>query len=600
MPLTGELEHLPIVDVVQLIHSTRKSGTLNVYSRRGEAQLVFDNGYIVGASHVNDKIRIGQILLESEIITQEELDKALQIQESAGDERKPLIATLIDHCDLSKETAYKGLEKLIEMTVVDMISWTRGIFSLDVDKISVTDDYRYLPSQLQQVTLDTQMVLMDALRIFDEKVHAGEIQIVDEPLEEQPQLLEEEVENDQEENEAGDVVLSEDILGLADLDKIERKKPRVFKSLEAFDPTEIHRQVVNKALPELTPAQSDELVNFLAEVALPTFDDEDVTSTTQSQAIILYTQDEFIQHAIITVCKREGILVFTTEDASNLDPLIEKALSNLLEPILVFGCPLAEKTGFDKETIIRLRKAKMAKYDQLSVIQLCSPLDYEFSLQSLNDGIRAVFPKPYFSERQETYASDAINFLNSFQRYIRGCFNAERRQHFARLRNSLSGLRLLTKAPDISLSVLQFVSESFERTLTLIVAKSELIVERSIGIKGEKGLGPAAPWGARLPLPNASTIATAIADQKTYFGPAKDPFFAEQLFPLIGAPQDSTILLLPLQSNDKTITLTYADFGAQSAKHVPIDFLEFFASQAALSMENALFRKQMNKTSDRP
>ena len=45
------------------------------------------------------------------------------------------------------------------------------------------DDYKYLPQDLQNINLDTQMMLMDALRIFDEKVHAGEIEILDEPYE---------------------------------------------------------------------------------------------------------------------------------------------------------------------------------------------------------------------------------------------------------------------------------------------------------------------------------------------------------------------------------------------------------------------------------
>ncbi len=113
----------------------------------------------------------------------------------------------------------------------------------------------------------------------------------------------------------------------------------------------------------------------------------------------------------------------------------------------------------------------MAQYPQISILQLCSPLDFSFSLQSLNDGVRAVFPMPYFVERPETFSDDMIAFLSSFQSYIRGCFNEERRLQFAKLRNSLSGLRLLRKAPDISLLVLQFVAEIFDRSLTLIVDK---------------------------------------------------------------------------------------------------------------------------------
>ena len=48
MSFTGDLEHLSIVDVIQLLHATRKSGTLVVQGRKGESQLVFKDGYIYG------------------------------------------------------------------------------------------------------------------------------------------------------------------------------------------------------------------------------------------------------------------------------------------------------------------------------------------------------------------------------------------------------------------------------------------------------------------------------------------------------------------------------------------------------------------------
>ena len=599
MPLTGELEHLPIVDVIQLIHSTRKSGTLNVYSRKGEGQLVFNNGYIVSATHSSEKLKIGKILLESNIIGQDDLDKALGIQELSEQDRKPLIATLLEHCGLSKDAAFKALETLIEMTVVEMICWTRGIFTLDIDEVNVSDDYRYLPKQLQTVTLDTQMVLMDALRIFDEKVHSGEIQLSDEPLVENPLEQFDEVKEigQAEENDAEEVLVSEDLLGLADLDKLERRKPYVFKGLEAFDPSDIHRQVIDETLPDIPDEGKEKLVGFLSGISTTYLGDNGLsTATSKSQAVIIYTCDEFLQHAIMTVCKKEGILVFVTAEQQELDNLIERALLKYLEPILVFGSPVNAAAGFSKNSLIEVRSLIMLQYPQISIIQLASPLDFSFSLQSLNDGARAVFPMPYLSEREETFAEDMINFLNTFQVYIRGCFNEARRLQFAKLRNSLSGLRLLRKAPDISLLVLQFISELFDRTLTLIVDKNELIAERNVGVVADREQGPAAPMKFRLPIRKESIFHEMINSGQSFLGKPEDSTFTDLLYPEIGAPTDDTILLLPLKSNDRVITITYADFGHHAAKKVSLDFLEFFVGQAGLAMENALFRKQLNRS----
>ena len=602
MPLTGELEHLPIVDVIQLIHSTRKSGTLNVYSRKGEGQLVFNNGYIVSATHSSEKLKIGKILLESQIIQQADLDKALGIQELSASDRKPLIATLLEHCGLSKDAAFKALETLIEMTVVEMICWTKGIFTLDIDEINVADDYRYLPKQLQTVTLDTQMVLMDALRIFDEKVHSGEIKLSDEPMLENPlehyDDYDDIEEPNQEEGHTGDgIEVSEDLLGLADLDKIERKKPHVFKGLEAFDPADIHRQVIHKSLADIPEEGKEKLVSFLTSISTNyQLEEGSPVSVTKSQAVIIYTCDEFLQHAIMTVCKKEGILVFVTSVRHELDNLIDRALFKYLEPILVFGSPVANVDGFSKGQIVDVRSQKMAQYPQISIIQLASPLDFTFSLQSLNDGTRAVLPMPYFSEREETFADDMINFLNTFQVYIRGCFNEERRQQFAKLRNGLSGLRLLRKAPDISLLVLQFVSELFERSLTLIIDKTEMIAERSVGILSDKENGPAAPMKFRIPIRKDSVFRDIINSGESFLGSPDDGTFDDLIYPEIGAPADKTILLLPLKSNDRIITITYADFGKRAASQVSLDFLEFFVGQAGIAMENALFRKQLDSS----
>ena len=95
MAFTGDLEHLHIVDIIQLLHTTRKSGTFSVRNK-GESRIIFSNGFIVGASHLNNSVRIGTVLVRMNAVTQKDLEKALALQKSAGKDRKPLIATLIN------------------------------------------------------------------------------------------------------------------------------------------------------------------------------------------------------------------------------------------------------------------------------------------------------------------------------------------------------------------------------------------------------------------------------------------------------------------------------------------------------------------------
>ena len=133
MAFNGELQHLPIVDIIQLLHATKKSGTLAVSGEKGECRLVFSEGLIVGANYLNGKVRIGRVLTRLKAISLEDLDAALKAQEEAVEERKPLMATLMAMGKLNQEDAYRALRKLVEMTVIELIGWKAGTFSLDTE-----------------------------------------------------------------------------------------------------------------------------------------------------------------------------------------------------------------------------------------------------------------------------------------------------------------------------------------------------------------------------------------------------------------------------------------------------------------------------------
>jgi len=229
MSFSGDLEYLSIVDVIQLLHSTRKTGTLKIVGRKGEISLAFNDGYINGASHYDTGTRTGTILIEAGVISQDDLNRALAIQAQAGPNRRPLIATLLENNLVAKDDAYRGLETLIELSIVEILTWKKGSFALEPDTQQICDEFRYFPEKLQEeLNLPTEHVLMDALRIYDEKKRDG--LIVDEEL------------HDEEPAPAtaapgtSDLTISADDLGLGDLDAIRRKKPTFHEALRD-DPT---------------------------------------------------------------------------------------------------------------------------------------------------------------------------------------------------------------------------------------------------------------------------------------------------------------------------------------------------------------------------
>jgi hypothetical protein len=165
MAFTGDLEHLHIVDIIQLLHTTRKSGLFSVKGTKGESRIVFSSGFIVGANHIDNSVRIGTVLVKSGAITIDDLKQAMGVTKDAVKNPVPLMATLIQMGKLKREDALRGLKKLVEMTIVELMSWTQGQFTFDTETIPV-----YSSGDVEQdVGVDAQMVLMDALRIFDER-----------------------------------------------------------------------------------------------------------------------------------------------------------------------------------------------------------------------------------------------------------------------------------------------------------------------------------------------------------------------------------------------------------------------------------------------
>ncbi len=586
MSFTGDLEHLPIVDVVQLLHSTRKSGILRVMCHKGESQLVFKDGYFVSANHLNNRIKIGKILVDLKVITPEILEQALQAQKEAGSNQKPLIITLIDKGLVNEKDAYKGLEQLIEMTVVEILTWKKGTFTLDVLPETVTDEYIYYSGKLDgEIKIDTQRILMDALRIIDEKVRDGEL--VEEESTEEYEVLPE---------EAGYVdegaSLSLDDLGLADIDQLKSKVPEVFTVLEDRDPGKNLRMELDKIATDLPGQVREALALFFEEYPdSSTVPDKPAHQEGLAQSILFFSADELYKFSLTIVCKKAGILVFATNDQENLDPIIDQSLAKNSLPLLVLDAPDKSDDNFSSEKIAALRRQVKEKYPQISVIQLAAPVDHAFVLNSYSDGAIAVLPKP----SRSSGSAETIRFLQAFQSYARR-YAAEREISLTwELRKCIKALRGSRNAPDVASALLHFTARIFERSLTLIVRESELIAEKGIGIKAEKAQGSTPAMRFRIPLAKPSLLHNVITEGCVYYGKTDDAAVKVHLFAEIGAPASPSILLLPLKMRGKTISLTYGDFGESGPKTVDFALMEIVASQAELVMDNVVQQKRLEK-----
>jgi len=591
MSFAGNLEDLAIVDVIQLLHSTRKTGTLCVTSEKGRSQIVFKNGYIVCANHYNSSIRIGKILVEMEAMTEAALEEALAEQKTLLPDHQPLIGLLIEKGFIEKELAYKGLECLIEMTIVEMVSWQKGTFTLDVDSIEVNDEYRYIPEKLQQeMNFDTQLVLMDALRIYDEKRAAGidtsNLSEDYEPNTEsdsdipQPEKTTEQV-------SSASVDLSADLLGLEAIDQLDTLIPETFTGLEAFDPSEIHRQKVRELLPDFSSNQREDLVSYLTEKSNIS-DNQEKIEQEPGEAIIFFSCDELVQHGIMSTCKHAGIPVFTVSSPQELENRIFQGLERELTPSLVFDAPVSTQEGFTREEITALRQQMAQHFPQLKIVQIASPVDYLYALQALTAGADAVIPRSIAENRRDSFIGDFIQFLESFPSFIHGQLNQRATQKDIETAELLKELRQMESAAEIAFFLLTQTSKVFERSITLILRQDELQAEKSFGVEADRNEGPSDPLRFKVSLDEESLLTRVIASGELFYGAVDDQQVRESIFGEISAPNKSKVLLLPLVAGGRTIALIYADFGLSSVRTVDTDKLENLAWVAGLALDRVL------------
>lgn len=168
MSLSGNLEDVSVADAMQFIHLGGRTGTLTLTLGETRAEIGFHQGRIVNAWGPGSK-RLGELLLDAGVIDPPTLASALQQQE-AEHPRRSLGQILVGMNALAPESMYRAVQEQIEHTVHDLVAWTQGTFQFALDDLKPIDDIAVFPGDvIGHLNLDTQMVLLDALRIFDER-----------------------------------------------------------------------------------------------------------------------------------------------------------------------------------------------------------------------------------------------------------------------------------------------------------------------------------------------------------------------------------------------------------------------------------------------
>ena len=165
MGLTGNLKTVSFPDILQLLATGKKTGTLQISTNSRQKEIVFEDGNIIFASSINaSEDLLGNLLLKRGKISKSDLEQAIALHKQTG---RQLGTTLVDMNLFEKDEVIECLKMQIEEIVYNLFSWPEGEFKFAENAMP--------KSMPMTVELSTMSVIMEGTRRIDEWVEIEKV-----------------------------------------------------------------------------------------------------------------------------------------------------------------------------------------------------------------------------------------------------------------------------------------------------------------------------------------------------------------------------------------------------------------------------------------
>src|SRR3984893_1614824 len=593
MSLSGNLEDVSVADALQFIHLGGPTGSLPLIANGRTAEIGFHQGRSVNAWGPASR-RLGDLLVDSGAIDPETLAKALDVQEGETP-RRSLGQILVSMKAIGAETMYRAVEQQIERTVYDLVTWTQGTFQFALDDLKPIDDIAVFPGDVvRHLNLDTQMVLLDALRIFDERNRdqgKSPPPPVPPPVQEEP----------------------EPPSALPSADEIEDQLSQVGLVTERISAPPVHEE---GPAGEAIAAESSDQNNQLP------FDSPDLA---RAMGELLGAADQTPQ-GLIAASARAGLLhgqdgegpLVGTAQASGGRAAGEPQVKPRLQ-VVTADRQLSEKLAQlprDQANVTRqtLREAGTPPPGEPPPAVLLDLRGGGVALEAL-EALRRARPRAalmavvdsgvpmargYETGVLVVVPGDLGVILSSFRSMMRsrteqaaGTARSEKlNANFAKLRRIVGDLRSGLISTTISLSLMNIISESVERAVLFLVRRDGLVALGAFGNNPQGAALAQLTRGLRLPIDGKHALTEGLNDGQVRAMPFDDAKFPPTFSEVVGRPRSGQCAIFPVLGGQRVVAMVYADNGPSNPNIEEIEILELAAAQAGLAFENELLRRQ--------
>ena len=157
MSVSGNLKTMLPGDLLQWLSLGQKTGTLMVSNKGTQKKIFFRNGRVISSASNDPREYLGQFLMSHGYITEEELMKAMEVQQQSG----ILLGKILVMIDVINEEDLQRLMRLkAEEEIYDIFLWNEG-------------DFQFLDDELPQMEMiplrvDVTGLIMEGTRRVDE------------------------------------------------------------------------------------------------------------------------------------------------------------------------------------------------------------------------------------------------------------------------------------------------------------------------------------------------------------------------------------------------------------------------------------------------
>lgn len=570
MSLTGNLEDLPLLDILQIVSFSKKTGYLGITTSGGEGAIVFRDGFVV-ASFAWDL---------------PPLDPSFG--SLAGAEREALV------------------RRRIEVALAHLVRLREGQFHFSLsEQPPQMVGSREIGAETLERGINPQELLLDLARGMDE--------------------------DRRDSSEALEVGLSE---APARAPESGAELPRVESPLAAAAPAAAPLQDAPLApepvaLP--SPREDTAPLHAVPEAPLgapvtpppaappaPQTAPEPPRAEPEINALLLVDDEEDVRRVLAHGFTQGGYQVVEAEDP---DAAIKKA-SRLSKAGIAFvlvadlGMPTSGGSSFQGgfEVVKRLVKMKLDP----PILMMTETLSQAVRARAKQMGISSFVFKPSLSKLDpEEHKAELSAFAQKLLSEVLPALLKKGRAAVASpasksstpappepspagasrdLRALQGHLAELSGSPDatrVSTLVMKVSREFFERALLFLIRNEEV---RGLAGFGPAGSGENVNMVARqlvIPLKEPSVFLEVVSSGKPWHGALPDAAWSQYLMGRIGRFRSSHVSVVPLVAHRDTIAILFGDCPETGRKPERLEAFELFVHQAGIAMENALLQRKL-------